>query len=141
MEKPERRGRVDTKLRVRLGIFLLISIILFGVVAFDVFQGYAQWWLAGISILIGLGIGYILGRLVNVRWHETEEKVITQMDTVGAIAIGAYILLAISRNYLLGEFFTGTALTTITFAAVAGILLGRFLGVWFSIRRTMHSRV
>lgn len=139
MNRRERRGRVDTKLRVQLGIFFLISFILLGVVANDVLHGYAIWWMALIGVAVGLGIGYALGRLVNVRWHDTEEKVITQMDTIGAIALGVYILLAVGRGWLLGHFFTGVALTAITYAVLAGALLGRYLGMRFSIRKTMHS--
>lgn len=115
-----RHHQVDRKLRIRLGIFVLIALVLLGLAAYDVVRGDLAWWEAVLTLVMGLGIGYLFGRAVKIRWHESEEKVITQMD-------------------LLGEFFTGAVLTAITLAAVSGILIGRFLGMRQNIRRTLSE--
>lgn len=128
---------MDRKLRIRLTIFALIALILLGFATYDVLRGDLAWWEAVVTLVLGLGIGYLFGRAVKIRWHDEEEKVISQMDLLGGLAIGAYILLAIGRRFVLGEFFTGAALTAITLAAVSGILIGRFLGMRQNIRRAL----
>ncbi len=137
---PFHRRQVDRKLRIRMAIFLLIALVLLGVVLRDVWLAILAAWVAAIALLAGLAIGYIMGRLVNIRWHEDEEKVVTRMDIAGGIAIGIYIVLALSRSWLLGHWFAGVALTAITFATAAGVLMGRFLGMRTNILRALDAR-
>ncbi len=132
--------QIDTKLRIRLRIFAGISFVLLAFAASDVLRGDLVWWEAVVTLLLGIGIGYLFGRAVRIRWHENEEKVVTQMDMLGGIAIAAYILLAIGRRFILGEFVTGAALTALTLAAVSGILMGRFLGMRYNIEQVLRER-
>lgn len=135
----ERAHRVSGKLRIRLGMFFVISIVLLCFVIFDVLHGQLVWWLSLAAIVGGIVIGYLFGRLSRVAWHPTEEKIVTQMDTLGIVLIGAYIALAIGRNFLLKEWFTGAALTAFTLSFAAGLLFGRSLGLYRSIDKVLKK--
>lgn len=132
---------IDSRLRIRLTMFLLISLVLMGFIIYDLADRVITPLTAGIALVTGLVIGYGLGRSVYVRWHETEEKVVTQMDTVGMLAIGAYIVFALLRHKLLGEWLTGIALTGATLTLVAGLLFGRYLGMRYSIQKVVRKNM
>ncbi len=136
----ENRSFVSKRLRTRLLMFLGISLVILCFMVRDIVVGDVVWWMALIALAVGLVLGYIFGRLVRVRWHENEEKIITQMDTAGFIVIGVYILLSIGRNFLLRDFFAGAALTAITLAIVAGVLFGRFIGMNVAIMQVLRTR-
>jgi MFS family permease len=132
--------RISRRLRVRLWIFFIIALGLIAYIGWDVWRGYAAWWMALIAFIVGGAIGAPLGRMRSVEWHEEREEVISRMDLTGAIAIVVYIVLDSARDWLLGYWFSGVALTTIAFAAVAGLLVGRMLGMQVSIRRVLEAQ-
>lgn len=132
-------AEISRKVRMRLIIFLGITVVLLGLIVWDIFQGYVSWWLAPLVIAAGLALGYALGRSMKVRLDD-EEKIVTHMDIIGFIAIGIYIAVAILRNVLLDHWLTGSALTAVTLCVVAGALFGRYLGIYRSIERFIASR-
>lgn len=139
--KAENFKYVSKRLKTRIFIFLVIAVLMFGVMSYDVLEGQAAWWMAALGVIVGLVIGFVFGRLARVQWHESEEKIVTQMDAIGVVVIIAYIGLAVLRNVLLEDFLSGTALTTVSFALVSGILLGRFFGMHISIMKVLKERI
>ncbi len=139
MDRETRRGYTDKKLYIRQRIFQLISVALLGFIAYDTYLGYVSWWQALLAIIVGLGLGFVMGRLMKVRWDADDERVVTQMDVIGVIAIVAYIILALLRNAVLSQWLSGSALTTISLSLVAGILYGRYLGMRRSIRKVLKE--
>ncbi len=130
---------VDRKLLIRLSIFLGIALAMIGIVVSDVVRGDLSWWFALLGVLGGGVIGYVLGRILTVKWHEGKRQAVMQMDVVGFAAIGIYIGLRIGENYVLGEWFAGAALSTLSLATLAGLLLGRFLGLRMSIEKLIEE--
>ncbi|MEJ0053904.1 MAG: hypothetical protein WDN10_04255 [bacterium] len=131
---------VDRGLRIRLGLFLLISLIILAFIGKDVWQGDIGLPLAGLGLLLGTGIGVLLGRLLTIRWHETRERVVSELDVVGGIGIALYIAAELSRNWIFGHFIHGPALGAFTLALLAGALFGRFLGMRMSIVRVLRGQ-
>lgn len=121
-------------------IFLAIGIVIIGFVGYDVLMNELTWWLAILAVLIGLGLGYMLGRAGRIRWHETEEKVVSEIDVIGIVAIVLYVLLRIGGAWIFGHFLSGLALSTFTLALLGGALLGRFLGTQHSIKNVLDQR-
>lgn len=131
---------IDRGLLFRLSIFLVIALIIFGVVLRDVYEGLLTWQLAVVGIGIGAVIGYILGRILTVSWHETKQKAVLEMDVVGIIAIILYVALRVSENWLFGHWLSGAALSTLSLAVLAGVLLGRFLGLRISVMKLIEEK-
>lgn len=130
---------IDKRLLFRLSIFLLIALVICGIVIRDVYVGDLIWWMALIGVLVGIGLGYILGRVLTVKWHETKQKAVMEMDIVGFIAIGVYIAFRLGENWLLGFWLSGVALSTLSLAVLGGALLGRFLGLRISILKLVEE--
>lgn len=131
----------DRGLRARLIIFLVIALAIFVIVVRDVAAGDLSWALAVIGIVIGLGIGYLLGRILTVRWHETKQRAVMEMDVAGFIAIILYVALRLAENWLFGHWLTGAALSTLSLAFLAGVLFGRFLGLNVSVRKVIAENI
>jgi hypothetical protein len=131
--------QVAPKLKNRLWIFFGIAVVIAGFILYDVVSGTLAWWLALLGLAAGAVIGAVLGRMVTIVWHETEEHVISQLDTAGYIAIGLYIAFAVSREWIFGHWLHGTALTAFTLAVASGLLFGRFIGMLASVRRVIKE--
>lgn len=129
--------QIAPKLRTRLWIFFAIAIVLAAFIIYDIAIGTLAWWLAAAGLILGTVVGIVLGRMVTIVWHETEEHVISQLDVAGYIAIGLYVVFAASREALFGLWLHGPALTAFTLAVASGLLFGRFLGMLLSIGRTL----
>jgi ABC-type amino acid transport system permease subunit len=136
----ENRTYVSSRLRARLIIFFLISLALIAFIGYEVYIGDGAWWMALASLIVGAVVGFLYGRFARVRWHETQEQVIMQYDTIGYIIIGLYILFSFFRDWILGHFFAGAVLETLTLSLVAGILFGRFFGLHSAIMRVLRDR-
>jgi hypothetical protein len=133
------RNFVDKKLRIRLGLFAMIALIILGFIVYDIFTGVLAWWIALLALAFGLAIGYLLGRSMKAKWHESEEKIVLSMDRLAVLALVAYIALALARNWLLGHWLSGPTLSATTLAVLSGALFGRFLGMLRSIQKHLYA--
>jgi hypothetical protein len=124
---------IDARLLLRLGAFALIGLIMFGFVGYDVLLGELPLWMAVLGFILGLGVGYILGRILKVTWHETKQKAVMQMDIVGFIAIGVYVAFRFGENWVFGQFLSGVELSSLSLAVLSGLLFGRLFGLRISI--------
>jgi len=134
----ELRHTIDRRLRFRMGIFLAIGVVILGVGFYDILRGELAWWLALAALLIGAAVGYGLGRMARIRWHDEEERVISQMDVIGFAAILVYVALRLGSNWLFAQFLSGAALSTMSLILLGGALLGRYLGLRHSIAQLLH---
>ena len=132
LKNPNRRKRlpkqhIDRKLIFRLRMFLLILIVMFGIVVYDMVTEVIGWLLVLGGISVGVVIGYAVGYLSEVRWHEETSKVIARMDRLGGATLVLYLLFSLSRRWIFGHWIHGSALTAFSFSIVLGAMSGRFL--------------
>ena len=140
MEETSPEDFISRGLKNRIRLFGAIAIIIVFFIARDVWIGDISWWLAAIALLIGTGVGTLLGRLLTITWHETEEKAVSEMDIGGALALAGYIVFELSRNWIFGHFLAGAALSAFTLAVLSGAIFGRALGMRISIFRLLRER-
>lgn len=114
----------------QLIIFLLISLVMLGIVGFDIMQGQLSFKLGIGGIFLGLVVGYLVGRIFSIKWHQPTQKVIINMDRTGIIIIVIYVVFRILGEQLFGEFLHGNALTAFTFSMLAGIMIGRLVSMY-----------
>lgn len=129
-----REGKLHRALIIRTRILLVISLVLAGVVVWQVLdKGVSLAWVVGLA-----SVGFILGlwvfsRMSVVQWNETEERIEAgRMDMLGYLSLGLYILFEVGLRTFLRDFFPLTA-TAFLLAGIAGTLLGRAIGTLIEI--------
>ncbi|MES2223951.1 MAG: hypothetical protein V4469_03390 [Patescibacteria group bacterium] len=131
---------IEKKLLIRLYIFLFIAIALVIYIIREIFVGDIFWLLALVGVCLGAVIGIVLGRLMGIAWHKETEKVISKMDTAGAIALVLFVVIDMSREWVFGHWIHGVSLSVFTLCVLAGALFGRFLGMRSSVFQVLKDQ-
>jgi len=132
-------GKIHKALIVRVIILLLISLILTGVLIFNIIARNVD-----IISIISVGIiGFILGlyvfsRMNIVNWNEEEEIVQAgKMDTLGYGTIILYLIFEIGLRTFFNDFYPLGA-TILLLSVITGTLLGRTLGIIIEIHKVFN---
>ena len=133
-------GKLHQRLLIRTRLLCAISLVLLGIVIYNVVARDADWRLAAALALMGLPLGmFVFSRMNVVQWNEEEEVVETgRMDMLGYVTIALYIVFEISLRTFLNDFFPAHAIAYLL-AAVVGTLLGRVFGSLFEIHRVYQA--
>jgi hypothetical protein len=137
-----REGKLDSKLRVRLGVFAFLSLLFGGAVLFDIVSYGLSWSLtlgvASVSFLTGL---LLLSRMNPVSWDpEREVVVLGRMDIVGLLLLVGYIAVRYAAKTILDEYFHNIiTISGVTYSIVFGVMLGRLFGILNTIHQ-VHSQ-
>jgi hypothetical protein len=134
------RKHLDPKLLLRLRLFAVICLAMIVLTLFDLVGGHISWGWAGIGFAVGIGGGLVAGRMSAMVWHEDDAKVAGRMDTTGVIALCIYFILSIARHFLFEQWVHGPALLAITFAGIAGVMLGRLIVMSWHINRVLREQ-
>ncbi len=131
---------VDKKLIRRLRIFVVILAIMSGVLVYEVYISHIKILLLILGIFLGVGIGFIAGRMFSIEWHAEEEKVIGRLDRIGIVVLVLYIIFSFSRHFIFEHWLTGAILSAFTFSFIEGAMLGRILSMRFNIKRVLTEQ-
>lgn len=131
---------VHKRLLSQLVIFAVIGVVMFGIVAYDIWTAIITIPLSILGIGIGVGAGFIVGKFYRIRWHEETQKVVTGLDRFGVIVIIIYIGFSIFRSQIFGKFVHGPALTAIGFASAGGVMMGRFAAIADNINKVLKKQ-
>ena len=120
------KKHIHYKLANRIKIYFAISIIMIGVVVYEVITTWFNPFLALGLRGIGLIAWYYLSRMFKIYWH-IEDKIITsRVDRIWWIILWVYMAFSFLRHYLIGLFVQAPLVFVVTFSLVAGIMIGRF---------------
>lgn len=119
---------LDKKLRFRLRIYFIISVIMVGVVMFEVLSEKVSLSIASMGLVLGVFVGVAAARMFLLSWHKDAKKVISRLDIVGGTILILYIIFAIFRGKIISHFVQGSQVTGTSLAVVAGIMIGRVFG-------------
>ena len=120
---------------IQILIIAVAAIFLLVAVAHDAVIDDIGLGMVALGLAIGLIVGFLSGRMFNLKWHPDTEKVIMTMDAMSFVVIGLYIAFRIFGTQLLGDYLHGEALTAFTFALLGGLLLGRLVSMARSIKK------
>lgn len=134
------RRHVHARVLSQLAIIGVVSLGLFAAVIYDSLMGQIGAWLALAGFAVGLAIGFAVGRIFKLAWHEDTRKVIMNLDRMSFVLIAVYVAFRIFGNELLSQYLQGAALSALTFSLLSGILLGRLVSVWRGIGRILRAQ-
>jgi len=77
--------------------------------------------------------------MYKIFWHEEQEKVVSQLDTIGVFILIAFIIIEVGKNWVFGHWLEGTELNTFGLIFITGVLQGRLLAMLFTIRKVLES--
>ena len=134
------RPHVHRNLRIRLGAYLTVSILVGGFVIYNAFMTPISGVFPFVGVLIGLGLGFLASRIHKISWDEVAAKVISRIDTFGGIVLVLYILFEVFRSKIVGRFVDASSVTITSFSILAGIMYGRVLGIRGNIQKILVER-
>lgn len=125
------KEHIHPRLQRRIRIFLLMGIVMFLVVAFDVVNGIITLPVALIAVTAGGLVGWFTSRIFLLTWNHDGERVVGRIDRIGWFILALYILFEIARAVLFETVVhIGTSsATAITFAIVSSALISRAMGL------------
>lgn len=141
-KKPLRKHahHVDKRLRFRLRLYSIISLVMFGIVLYDIFQNTLPLEFAAFGILVGLVIGIISTRMYHLSWDHDANKIVSRLDVIGIIILVCYIIFVVVRSKLIGIFVAAPVVGAVGFSITAGIMLGRVVGTRNAIIEILQER-
>jgi hypothetical protein len=134
------RTHVHGRVLTQLAIIGVVGVGLLAAVAYDALAGQIGLGLVAIGLIVGLIIGFAIGRIFKLAWHEDTRQVIMNLDKMSFVLIGVYIAFRVFGDELLKHYIQGSALSALTFALLSGILLGRLFSVWGGVRRILKAQ-
>jgi len=138
-EHPAKK-HIDRKLIFRIRIFYAIGIILTGLMLYEVLEGIIGIELSLSGFLLGLFLGFLATRMFIIHWHDERAKVVSRFDTIGIIIMLLYVAFSASRTWLFGHWIHGSVLTAFTYSILAGIMIGRIVGMCLKIKNILSEK-
>jgi hypothetical protein len=119
---------LDNRLRLRLRLYFLISLILICVVLYEIISGVVPLSFAFFGVVFGILLGIVTARMFHLSWNKDVKKIVSRLDMMGGVILVLYIIFAVFRGRIIGHFIHGSAVGGVSVALVTGIMLGRVLG-------------
>jgi len=123
------RTNVDRRLRNRLILYILISIVMVGLFIYHVVTDHVMLWYPLIALVIGFFLGWFISRSRSVSWDANARKVISRIDLYGMVILLIYLASVLYREQIIAYFVNGSSILATTFAFAAGIMFGRVWGI------------
>ena len=129
------KDKVHKRLRLRVVVYFMISIIVLGISIFHIIEDYASVSLCVVGLLLGVFIGLGVARMYKISWDRRAEQVISKFDFFGIVILIFYIIFEIYRERIVAEFIHGPSVVAVSFAVFAGIMYGRVMGISGKIKK------
>jgi uncharacterized protein (DUF697 family) len=131
---------IDKKLKFRVRLYSLISLVMLGIVLYEIFIKIIPLPFAAIGIFIGLFLGIISARMYHLSWDKDAKKIVSRLDVIGIIILVFYMAFVIVRSKLIGYFVAAPMVGAVGFSITAGIMIGRVIGTRNAIMEILKER-
>jgi hypothetical protein len=75
-----------------------------------------------------------------IHWHEEKAKVVSRFDMIGIFVMVLYVAFSASRTWLFGHWIHGSVLTAFTYSILAGVMIGRIVGMRLKIKNILSEQ-
>ena len=131
---------LDKKLIFRLRIYVLISLVMLGIVLYEIFIKILPLEFAVAGIFVGLFIGIITARMRHLSWDKDAKQIVSGLDVVGVIILVLYMAFVLVRGRLIGYFVAAPMVGAVGFSITAGVMIGRVAGTRNAIMEILKER-
>jgi hypothetical protein len=107
---------------------------------YEVLEGIIGLELALGGFLLGLFLGFIATRMFIIHWHDEKAKVVSRFDTLGIFVLLLYVAFSTSKAWLFGHWINGSVLTAFTYSILAGVIIGRIVGMRLKIKNILSEQ-
>ena len=134
------RKHVHPRLQLQFVIFIIIAIIMFGIVSYDVVSQGVSLWLVVIGAVVGAAIGYGVAWAFKIQWHDDSKRVVQNTDRFSFILIGLYIVLRVGAQQELGKYVHGQMLAALLYSLIAGLMVGRVVALSSRVSKVLQKK-
>jgi hypothetical protein len=134
------RKHIHARLKGSLALYFVISIVLIGVMVFHVIEDQVNPIFPFISLIAGVGIGIVVSRVYRISWDHGAAQVISRFDEIGIVILALYILFEVLRDRIVEQFVHGPDVVATSSALIAGIMIGRVVGIGGKIIRVLREQ-
>jgi len=131
---------VHGRLKLSLTGYFFISIVLIGVVIFHVVVDRVSLFFPILGMAVGVAIGVAVSLIYRITWDHGAQKVISRFDKISAAILGLYLIFEIFKEEIIEHFVHGPAVVATSSALLAGIMMGRVLGIGGKIVRVLREQ-
>lgn len=128
------RDHVHKKIINRQRLFWVFMLVFIVISIYNILIGNIDLPLTLVGVLLGMLIGFVVGRMYQFKWHSDTQKVISQMDTLGAVVLVAYLIFVLLRTWIIGHWLFGPTAGAFSFSSIVGIMIGRVIGATNGVR-------
>jgi hypothetical protein len=107
---------------------VLLAIVVLVLAALDLIDGTLGLGCAAGGLLPGVVLGLFASRIRRMSWDGTAGRVIAHIDWIGAVILVCFVVGNLMREWVLGHWVEGAALTTLGMCVTAGVLTGEVIG-------------
>ena len=138
--RAEMRPHLHTYLKLRLGIYLFVSLLVGGFVVYSSIRNSVPGYYAVAGVCFGVLIGLFFSRTHKVSWDENASRVIARVDIFGIFVLLLYFSFELFRDKIVGRFVADVDVTVTSFSILAGLFYGRILGFRGNILRVLREK-
>lgn len=138
--KKKHKKHLHSRVILNLRIFYLISVILIGVVIYEILTNRVSLSLALNSVTVGTIVGIFTARMYLFSWDKDAKKVIQRLDMFGIIILVIYILASVFRGKIIGQFVTPDYVTGASLSIATGLMIGRAIGTGNKIIKILKEQ-
>ncbi len=131
---------VPTRLRWQLAIYIALALIFCGLSAYHTIMNDIGLACALIGFLCGGLAGIAFSRILHISWDHGARQVIARFDAAGLVILVVYLLFEIFRTQLVSLVLRGPSVIIASFAVLAGIMIGRVIGMRGKIREILQEQ-
>jgi hypothetical protein len=128
---------ISKSILVQVAIVAVLAVVVLVLAALDVIDGtLGLGWAAG-GLLAGGAVGVFASRIRRMDWDGATGRVIAHIDWIGAVVLVCFVVGNIVREWVLGHWVDGAALTTLGMCVTAGVLTGEVIGTRGRVRSVL----
>ncbi len=132
---------VQTKLKIRLIIYFLLAVAIIGIVIFHIISDNVSFVYPLIALVVGTGLGTFVSRIFKITWDHGAGQVISEFDIIGVLILIGYVFFELYREEIVEYFIHGPQVIATSFALLAGIMIGRILGIRTKIVNLLNENL